>query len=786
MNIGGDESIKPMTVGERDLTRGDFLKLVSGTAATMFLPSPLANVWAKETPPPSLEWQKAPCRFCGTGCGVKVQVKKGKIVSVVGDEQHAGSQGLLCIKGYSLPAILYGEDRLTTPLIRKNGKLVKATWDEALTLIAKKFGETLKQHGPTAVAMYGSGQWTITDGYAALKWFKAGMGSNNLEGNARLCMASATTGLLTSFGSDEPMGCYEDFDHCDVAVLWGNNMAEMHPVLFSRLLEHKRLHPQLKLIELATRETPTTPFVDLSMSFIPQSDLAIANGIARLIVKKNQHAAAFMEKHVVFKKGKEHIGYGLEDRFAFKDEPVKVAFEEYAAYLETFTPEYVAKISGMPPESLEILAEAYGDPQKKVLSLWCMGANQHTRGTWMNNLIYNLHLLTGKIGQPGSTPFSLTGQPSACGTVREVGTLAHRLPADMVVTNPDHRAIAANIWKVPVERINPAPGFHTVEMFRALDRGEIKVMWIQVTNPMVTMPNLNRYRKAALKEDRFIVVSDVYPTPTTEIADVVLPSAMWVEREGMFGNSERRTQHWKKMVDPPGEALPDDWQVIEVAKRMGYGALFPAKQSGYVQALYEEYRQFTLGTGKDMASYEALVEARGLRWPVVEGKETARRYVEGSDPYVKPGEGLKFYKNKADGGRAVIWLRPYEAPPEMPDAAFPFWLCTGRVLEHWHTGSITRRVLQLHRAVPESYVEIHHDDALRLGIQDGGKVKLTSRRGEMTLTCRFAGKGKVPKGTVFVPFFDEHHLVNHLTLDAYCPISGQPDYKKCAVKVERA
>ncbi len=323
-------------------------------------------------------------------------------------------------------------------------------------------------------------------------------------------------------------------------------------------------------------------------------------------------------------------------------------------------------------------------------------------------------------------------------------------------------------------------------MFRALDRGDIKTMWIQVTNPFVSMPNLNRYRAGAEKDDRFIVVSEVYPTPTAEVADVVLPSAMWIEREGMFGNSERRTQHWRQMVAPPANCLPDDWQIIEVAKRMGYGQLFPYDRETYVKEMYEEYRQFTLGTGKDVAAYEDLLGTRGLRWPVVNGKETQWRYVEGSDPYVKAGEGIKFYKNKADDERAVVWYRPYEPPPEMPDAQYPFWLNTGRILEHWHTGSMTRRLPALHRAAPRAYVEIHPDDARSLGIQDGDPVKLTSRRGTLTLPYNAHGKGKVSKGTVFVAFFDEAKLINQLTLDAYCPISAEPDYKRCAVQVERA
>ena len=766
-------------------SRRDFLKTGATTGLVAGGLGALQPLEAGAAPIPGVTWEKSVCRFCGTGCGVMVGTRNGKIVGVQGDEQSPTNKGLLCIKGYSLPGIVSGQDRLTSPLIRKNGKLVKASWNEALDLVAKKFSETLKAHGPEAISMYGSGQWMITDGYVASKWFRAGLGSNQVEANARLCMASAVTGFLTTFGSDEPMGCYDDLDLCDGLVLWGNNMAEMHPMLWTRVLENKRKNPKMQIIELATRRTRTTDSVDQYLEFRPQTDLAIANGICHVLIQKGLVDKAFIEKHVVFKKGKTNIGYGLEDKFKFADDPKPSSLEELTAFLADYTPEKVAEISGVPAEAIVKLAGLFGDPKLKVTSVWCMGMNQHTRGTWMNNLVYNIHLLTGQICKPGATPLSLTGQPAACGTVREVGTLCHRLPADMLVANPEHRAIAAKIWKVPVEKLNAKPGLNTVEMFRAYDRGEIKCLWIQTTNPFSSMPNLNRYRKAAKKDGRFLVVSDVYPTETTQYADVVLPAAMWVEREGMFGNTERRTQQWNKLAEPPKGCMPDDWQMIEVARRMGLGHLFPTNPKTYVKELYEEYRQFTLGTGHDLASYEDLKTHRGMRWPVVNGKETARRYVEGEDPYVKPGEGIKFYKNKATGGKAVVWLRPYEPAAEVPDKDYPLWLCTGRVIEHWHTGTMTRRVPQLNRAVPKAYVEVHPDDAKALGIQDGEKVRLRSRRGVLELEAHLDGRGKSQKGNLFVPLFDESLLANLLTLDAYCPISAQPDYKKCAVRMER-
>ncbi|MCA9200400.1 MAG: molybdopterin-dependent oxidoreductase, partial [Planctomycetales bacterium] len=452
--------------------------------------------------------------------------------------------------------------------------------------------------------------------------------------------------------------------------------------------------------------------------------------------------------------------------------------------LAKYTPEKVSELTGVPVAQIHSLAEMYGDAKRGTVSMWCMGVNQHCRGTWMNNLITNLHLVTGKISRPGNNPFSLTGQPSACGTAREVGTLSNRLPADMVVNNPEHRQKAEEIWGLEPGTINPKPGYHTVDMFRALTRGDVKAMWIQVTNPWVTLPNLNRFERKP-GDGRFIVVSDIYPTPTTAVADLVLPSAAWIEREGMFGNTERRTQHWNQMVQPPGEAKEDAWQVMQVAKKMGMENLFPwVDDENWHEKMFEEYRQFTVGHGKDLASYQQLKEARGLRWPVVDGKETQYRYAAGYDPYVTKKSGVHFYKAKGYGEKAAVWLRPYHPPAEVPDQEFPFWLTTGRVLEHWHTGSMTRRVKQLHRAVPRAYVELNRADAVELGIQNGAMVKVISRRGELTMEARVDGRGKPPKGSLFVPFFDESQLINVLTLDALDNISKEPDFKKCAVRIE--
>ncbi len=787
-----------------------------------------------------IKWDKSVCRFCGTGCGVLVGRKDGKVVATKGDPECWSNKGLNCIKGYFLSKIMYGKDRLTKPLIRKNGKLVPSEWEEALDLIASKYKEILKRDGSDAVAMFGSGQWTIFEGYAALKFMKAGIGfvskdgvgSNHIDPNARMCMASAVAAFMRTFQSDEPMGSYEDIEHSDTIFTWGANMAEMHPVLFSRIMDTKLKNPQqVKLVDLGTQYTRTSEESDLYLEFKPQTDLAIANYFANYIIQNKLYDEDFVRDHLVFKKGETNIGYGLEDGGA--DIPktagkmTGIDFGEYKQFVSTYTASYTSRLSGVPVDKLEEAARLISDPDRKVCSYWTMGFNQHTRGTWINQLVYNIHLLTGKISKPGQGPFSLTGQPSACGTAREVGTFVHRLPADMVVANEEHRKVAAKIWNIPVERINAKVGLHTVEMFRAIDNGRIKLLWSQVTNPFHSMPNLNRFTTAAKERDVFIIVSDVYPTRSTEVADVVLPSAMWTEKEGAYGNAERRTQHWNKIAEAPGEARTEIWQMYEVAKRLEIDAtrtmadvIYDFNDSSFYEELWEEYRSFSLGLGKDLAPYEVLREKHGVCWPYVHKSKAVNgkydfsnvwgdventegdfvsvkwRYNSLYDPYAAKfikdhpertfKDGIAFYKASKNDYRATVLAVPYEPPAESPDNEYPFWLCTGRVLEHWHTGSMTMRVPELRRAVPRAVVNLNPDDAAQLEIKRGDPVRISSRRGSVVFPADINGRSVPQRGSVFIPFFDEARMVNQITLDQYDPISKEPDYKKCAVRVERA
>ncbi|MCU7812584.1 MAG: nitrate reductase catalytic subunit NapA [Candidatus Thiodiazotropha sp. (ex Notomyrtea botanica)] len=854
------------------LTRRDFIKsnAVAAAATVAGVTLPVTNAVSADADD-GIRWDKAACRYCGTGCSVLMGVKDGKVVASQGDPDAPVNKGLNCIKGYFLPKILYGEDRLTKPLLRKtngkydkNGKFEAVSWDEAFKTMAEKWIAARKAKGPKGIGMFGSGQWTVWEGYAASKLLKAGFRSNSLEPNARHCMASAVGAFMRGFGIDEPMGCYDDLEHADVFVLWGANMAEMHPILWSRLTDTRLTKPGCEVHVLSTYEHRCYELADNGMVFEPQTDLAILNYIANYIIQNKAYNKDFIDKHVNFTKTPTDIGYGLRAsdprekaaKNRNKGKLSKISFEEYAKSVEPYTLEHASKLSKVPKDKLLRLAKAYADPNKKVASYWTMGFNQHTRGVWVNGLCYNVHLLMGKIAEPGNSPFSLTGQPSACGTAREVGTFTHRLPADLVTKKDAHCKFAEKTWKLPAGTIPRANGktdkadqsdisgkpmgktlIHAVAMHRALKDGKMNTFWVMCNNNMQAAANMNDESLPGWRNpDNFITVSDPYPTVSAQAADLILPTAMWIEKEGAYGNAERRTQFWREQVSAPGESKSDVWQLMEfskyikvedvwpadlIAKKPEYAGKtlyevlyangevdkFPAEQvtdsrgnkynnhesadfGFYVQkGLFEEYRLFNSAEGipkkgHEMAEFDTYHKVRGLRWPVIDGKETLWRFREGYDPHVAKGEGVKFY-GKPDG-RANIITAPYEPAAEPPDKEFDLWLCTGRVLEHWHSGSMTRRVPELYRAVPDAVIYMNPKDAKKRRLRNGATAKISSRRGEIVCKIDTKGRNKCPEGLVFVPWFDAGRLVNKLTLDQTDPLSKETDYKKCAVKISRA
>ncbi|WP_025034208.1 nitrate reductase catalytic subunit NapA [Bradyrhizobium sp. DOA9] len=828
------------------LDRRQMLKLEAAAiaAAAAGLPAPAfaANL-AAERGASELKWDKAACRFCGTGCSVMVATKDNRVVATHGDIKAEVNRGLNCVKGYFLSKIMYGHDRLTQPMLRKsggkydkNGEFTPVSWTEAFDIMELKWKEAIRKRGPNGVAMFGSGQWTIWEGYAASKLFKAGFRTNNIDPNARHCMASAVAGMMRTFGIDEPAGCYDDIEAADAFVLWGSNMAEMHPILWTRIADRRLSAPHVRVAVLSTFEHRSFDLADIGMVFKPHTDLYILNAIANHIIKTGRVDKDFVAAHTVFKRGQTDIGYGLRPEHPLQkkatgatkaNDATDMSYDEFVKFVSEYTLEKAAEMSGVPLNRLEALAELYADPKTKVVSFWTMGFNQHTRGVWCNNLVYNIHLLTGKISAPGNSPFSLTGQPSACGTAREVGTFSHRLPADMVVTNKAHRDHTEQIWQLPEGTIPDKPGAHAVLQSRMLKDSLINAYWVQVNNNLQAGPNVNEEIYPGFRNpDNFIVVSDAYPSVTALAADLILPTAMWVEKEGAYGNAERRTQFWHQLVPAPGESKSDLWQLMEFSKRFKIEEVWPAEliakkpevrgktlfdvlfkngqvdkfpvsdiEPGYAndeskafgfyvhKGLFEEYAQFGRGHGHDLAPFDTYHRERGLRWPVVNGQETKWRFREGSDPYVKQGTNVQFYGH-ADG-KARIFALPYEPPAESPDNEYPYWLSTGRVLEHWHSGTMTRRVPELFKAFPEAVCFMHPDDAQDMKLRRGDEVKVVSRRGFIRARVETRGRDRPPRGLVFVPWFDESKLINKVTLDATDPISLQTDFKKCAVRIER-
>ncbi len=911
------------------LSRRDFVKSSVAAATAAAVGVPMAETNGNAALDPNIAWEKSVCRFCGVGCGVMVGTRDGRIAAVKGDPENPVNRGLLCVKGYANAQILYGADRLHKPLLRmkdgrfdKQGDFTEVSWERAFDEMERQFKRVHSELGPTGVGIMGSGQYTIPEGYAAVKLAKAGWRTNNLDPNARHCMASAVAAFMQVYGIDEPSGCYDDIELTDTVVTWGANMAEMHPMLWARVVDHRMRTRGVKLFNLTTYSNRTSECADHELIMAPQTDLAIWNYIAREIVTRNAVDTDFVDAHCVFAAGPADIGYGMPstDEHAFpaeldtlarqrvvtlsRDEAIAqgldpdeqhvveqkaaagagahwlISFDEFKRGLEPYTLDFTAQLAkGDPDEDIEdfkaklqLLADFYADPKRKVVSFWTMGFNQHTRGTWVNEQAYMVHLLTGKQAKPGSGAFSLTGQPSACGTAREVGTFSHRLPADMVVTNAAHRARSEEIWKLPAKTVNPKVGSHITQMMRDLESGSLRWLWVQVTNPFQSTANANHWLTAAREKDCFVVVSDIYPTYSCKVADLILPCAGHYEKWGLYGNSERRTQAWRQVVAPPGESRSDVWQILEFSKRFtladvwgeqavpGLAAegfadgklpdvLAAAKATGYrsdqtlyevlfatpaaraiawpdpvgaghgcctveaggldwfpEKALFEEYRLFGLHHAHDLASFDTYYrdDVRGLRWPVIEGKETLWRFNSAYDSYADGGAEFDFYgpalKSLKEGtlvgpgsgdpvslaGKAKIFFRPYAAPAESPGEGYDLWLCTGRVLEHWHSGSMTRRVPELNAAQPRAQVFLHPADAASRGLERNDVALIESRRGQVRAVVEIGGRDRMPRGTVYVPWFDEGVPINKVTLDATCPISKEIDFKKCAVRVSKA
>jgi len=705
---------------------------------------------------------KTLCPYCGVGCGLEVlpPAQPGKathrdsqgnpIWQVRGDRAHPSNQGMVCVKGATASEAL-DKDRLKYPLMRDSFSepWQRVSWDEALDRIVKRLQTVRFTQGPEAICMYGSGQFHTEDYYVAQKLIKGCLGTNNFDANSRLCMSSAVSGYMKSFGADGPPCCYNDLEQTDMAFLIGTNAAACHPIVFNRLRKYHKKNRDVKMIVVDPRRTATAEAADLHLAIRPGTDIDLLNGMAYLLMR-----------------------WGMIDTI-FMDE-CTTGFPEYAEVIRHYPPELVAEQCGIRIDELEKAARWWGKAQR-VLSMWSMGVNQSTEGTAKVRTLINLHLMTGNIGKPGAGPFSLTGQPNAMGG-REAGGLAYILPGYRVVTNAQHRAEVEQFWGLPPGQISPHPGRQAWEMITGLERGEVGCLWIAATNPAVSMPDLPR-TKAALLRSPFTIYQDAYyPTETAAYAHVLLPAAQWGEKTGTMTNSERVVTLCPAFREPVGEAKAD-WEIFaEVGRRLGFADKFEFADSAAVRS---EFIQLTRDRPCDMTgiSYEQLRQQGPMQWPCPDYPTDVPRERLYTD--------LRFH---TPDGRARFGAYHAKglAEPSSPD--YPFLLTTGRVYGHWHTMTRTGRIEKILKMHPEPFIEMHPRDASKLLIEEGDWVEVRSRRGFARFPARITKA--IATGTVFVPMhwgtlWAQQSEANALTHPMACPESGQPELKTCAVQLTR-
>ncbi|OQX14852.1 MAG: molybdopterin oxidoreductase [Desulfobulbaceae bacterium A2] len=749
-----------------------------------------------------VSWHRGSCRLCGVGCRVQLGVKNGEPVALRGEPDSRTNFGFVCMKGMHFWKCLRHPDRLKKPLYRakKTDNFQEISWDKAIDIAARQFADAFKAGGGNAVAFYGSGQALTEETYLFQKVMRAGLQSNNVDGNPRLCMASAVGGYLTSFGADEPIGSYADIEKTHMFFIVGSNTAEAHPVLFRRIMRRKLDNPEVRVVNIDPRLSQTSRIADKHLQFKPGTDLTLMTALANVIIQEKLYDEDFISKYAAFKK------INPETK-----QPEAATFDEYKALVASYTPEKAVEVCGgkFTADDVREVARWFAKA-KSTLSLWCMGLNQRKQGVISNNMVHNLHILTGQLLKDGSDSFSLTGQPNACGGVREAGGLCHILPGHRPVEKEAARNQCEDAWGVPRGRIPEKPGYHTIAMFEAVNEGKIKAIWIHCTSPAQSLPDCDKYRKGLAREDVFIVCTDIFHTRTTQYANLVLPASFHFEKTGVYGCSERRSQLTKKAVTSPGEARSEVGMIRDWANTMAVKLddpiiaqcvkPFEGLEEGYAlsRAIWEEYTQkLTKGRDNDLrgATYAVLEKmADGVQWPAPDEAYaatggTVRKFVKGLDPMATSESQndlpFQFYGPAHEDRKLWIWLRGQASPDEVPDAEYPLYLSTGRIIDHWHTMSMTGRVPELLRANPYAYVEVNPKDAAKLGIKPNDMVEIKSRRGVCVLPAKVY-EGPM-EGMVFAYWHDqeETRMINKVTKDAVDPGSKEPEFKICAVRIKR-
>jgi anaerobic selenocysteine-containing dehydrogenase len=686
-------------------------------------------------------WVATTCGYCSVGCGIEIGVKDGRAVASRPHAAHPVNRGKLCPKGLAEHYIIDTANRARYPLLRQGGRLVRVDWDTAIGTMVERFQAAQLRHGPGALGVISTGQLVTEEFYALGKLAQLGFGTSNYCGNTTLCMASAVSGYKASFGSDGPPGSYEDLEKADVILLIGANLADNHPVL----CQYLEANPGKTLIVADPRVTKTAMLADVHLPLRPRTDLALLNGIAHILIRHGLIDRDYIARHTT-------------------------GFEELARGVESYTPARVSEITGLSEDLIYKTALLYGRARAGFIG-WTMGVNHSTQGTETVSAICNLALLTGHIGRAGAAPLSITGQCNAMGT-REAG-FTSSLPGYRKFDDPRDRAELAALWNIDESRLPDQRGLAYPDIIEAAVGRRITALWIIATNPLVSFPNQEVLREALSRLD-FLVVQDGYhPTPTSELAHLVLPAAIWGEKEGTYTNTERRVSKVNKAVEPPGEARADFDIFLAVAERLGCREdLFPGWRTP--EDAFNEWRRVSKGRLCDYSgiSYERLAREGAMQWPCPEGgAPQPRLYQDGRFP--------------APDGRARLVFSEWEPFPEQPNPEFPLILNTGRTVEHWHTRTKTAQAPILERLSPTAWLEMNPRDARRLALRSHDRVDVVSRRGavrgvELRLT------EIVAPGQVFMPFHYFETNVNQVTQSAYDPVSREPNYKQCAVRVERS
>lgn len=695
-------------------------------------------------------WTRTSCPYCGVGCGLLVNSRENRLLKIKGDPEHPSSQGELCPKAAHLHKVIQTPDRLLFPQVRQRRDMpfARMSWERTLQFVAANLQAIRTQYSPEAVAFYGSGQLLTEDYYVANKLVKGFWGANNFDANSRLCMASAVAGYTTAFGADGPPLAYSDLDCAEFFFIIGANTADCHPVLHWRIARRKQQAAErVRVVVVDPRRTETADIADLHIPLRPGTDIVLLNAMLHVIIRDNCVDKAFIEQHTR-------------------------GWEAVQVQVQPYTPAYAQEVCGIPAAMIVDLARHFATSQGTV-SLWSMGLNQSSEGVAKNQALINLHLATGHIGKAGAGPFSLTGQPNAMGG-REVGGLSHLLPGYRHITNPAHRTEMAHFWGVAEHAISPRPGYSAVELFEALDAGEVKALWIIATNPLVSMPDLDLVERA-LRKAAFVVVQDAYhPTDTTQFADVLLPAAQWPEKEGTMTNSERRITYLPQILQAPGEALPD-WRILtRFAHAMGWQEAFAYTSA---EDVFNEFKRCTTGRPNDITGVSyARLRQQPLQWPCPAPHSPGTERLYTNQQFPTP-EGLARFIPVA-----------YQGPQEPPNTMYPLTLTTGRVKNHWHTRTRTAHVDIFNRRNPEPFVEIHRDDARRLGIQDADFVEVLGRRGKVIAQARVTTE--IAPGTCFIPMHwgrlaGFYKAANNLTNRVYDPISKQSELKYAAISIRK-